>query len=62
MSFYSHIQKGKEAKAEEDIIYSNRMEKGVALLRSLNTSLLKANKAGLSYSALVKEKTVVFLS
>lgn len=46
------------------MIYSNRIEKGVALLRSLNTSLLTANKAELSDSALVKgkRKTVLFLS
>lgn len=62
MSFNSHIQKGKEDKTEEDLIYSKRIEKGVALLRSLNTSLLTANKAELSYSDLVEEKNVLFLS
>lgn len=64
MAFYSHIQKGKEAKTEEDLINLIRMEKGVALPRSLKIGLLTANKAGLGIFTLVNERrlTAVFLS
>lgn len=64
LSFYSHIQKGKEAKTEEDLINLIRMEKGVALLRSLKIGLLTANKSELGTFALVNDKriTATFLS
>lgn len=64
LSFYSHVQKGKEDKTVEDFINLIRMEKGVALLSSLKIGLCRANKAGLGTFALVNEKRITagFLS